>query len=317
MPLFETDCWVCPRCNRRFPRKRGAVVAAAVCLWCPLQQTRCYATTVLDWPNVAGSQLDAPQLAAMVARMPPLPPGPPPVVNPLPKLSSAETIVYKGVAQANGRGRVLFKVTNNLAQGMISVYADAHTAQSDLEASVLRMQFHNSLLTANPPQASTLIKSPIGGDTAWAVLRKSELDGSCAKAAWNEFPAEVKIGISLGEPRFGLIHFLSGHAGTINTFLGSEVGKATVFRFDHDDPAAASARAALNTNALQAMLTVSFAAPSLHSVLHAGGNKFILIATDHRKMVIDRQGGPVHTLTTMYGANETPSESSTVVWSRA
>ena len=53
-------------------------------------------------------------------------------------------------------------------------------------------------------------------------------------------------------------------------------------------------------------------------MLHAGGNKFILIANDNRKMVIDRQGGAIHTLTTLYGANESHGAGdATTVWSRA
>ena len=186
--------------------------------------------------------------------MPPAPPGVAPVIN-VPKLSNTETTIYHGSGTAQGRGRVLYRLTNNLGQGMISVYVNPSAALSDQEANTLRMQFHNSLLSANPPNADTLIRSPIGGDTSWAVLKKSDLGQFNAKAAWNEFPDEVKIGIAVGNPWFGLIHLLSGHAGTINTFLASAVGKDTVFRTGEQ-----ADRAALNTNGLQALLTVSFAA---------------------------------------------------------
>lgn len=318
--VFKTDCWVCSRCGTRVPRKQGGNLATPICPSCApqvVQQLRRYATVDLDWPNVIGRDLTTTELATLVARMPPVPPGAPPPVT-LPPLSAADTVIYKGSGTAKGRGRVLYKMTNSLAQGLVSVYVDPSASGADLEASTLRMQFHTSLLTANPPSAATLIKSPIGGDTAWAVLKKSDLHSVYSKAAWNEFPDEVKIGVPVGDPWFGLIHFLSGHAGTINTFLGSGVGREKVFRFDNNDPAAASTRAAVNTNALQALLTVSFGAEGLRSVLHAGGNKFILIANDNRKLVIDRQGGAIHTLTTMYGASESHGAGETTpVWTRA
>ena len=63
MPMvFKTDCYVCPRCGTREPRKQSPTGATPACPSCApnvVQQLRRYTTVDLDWPNVVGRDLTA------------------------------------------------------------------------------------------------------------------------------------------------------------------------------------------------------------------------------------------------------------------
>lgn len=273
-----------------------------------------YATVKLDWPPGLGNQSNALQLAGVIANMPPVPPSFPNALN-LPKppaLSTEDTNIYSGSGTSQGRGLVRFRLSENKAKALISVYADAGATHAQTEASTLRMQFHNSLLAANPPNKNTLIKSPIGGSTVWLEIDKAALANGVAKAGWDVFPAKLKVGVAVGEARFGLIHFLSGHAGTIGTFLASAAGQEQVYQTGEQRD-----RPLLTTTGLQALLSNNFAADKLRKIWHGGDAKFVLMASDRRKLVIDNQaGGDTHSLTTLYGASETYGDASTEIWER-
>ncbi len=271
-----------------------------------------YATVKLDWPPGLGNQSTAVQLAGVIANMPPVPPSFPHALN-LPKppaLSTEDTNIYSGSGTSPGRGLVRYRLSENKAKALISVYADEGATHAQTEASTLRMQFHNSLLTANPPNRDTLIKSPIGGSTVWLQIEKAALAGGAAKAGWEVFPARLKIGVAVGEARFGLIHFLTGHANTIGTFLSSATGQEQVYQTGEQKD-----RALLTTSGLQALLDNNFTADKLRRIWHGGGAKFVLMASDQRKLVVDNQtGGDTHTLTTLYGASEAYGGPSTEIW---
>jgi hypothetical protein len=270
---------------------------------------RLYAKTDLNWP-FGGANPTPVQLQALTAQMPPVPPGPPPAIQPV-NLLNAEATIYSGSGVCQGRGKVLYKLTKNAAKGLASLFINTGAGPAENEATTLRMQFHLSLLAADPPNKETLIKSPIGGSTAWGVIKKNSLNGAI-KAAWNEFPDEVKIGVALGDPWFGLIHLLSGHASTINSYLASAAGSQAVFQ-----TGVQADRMALNTSGLQALISESFGENGLNSIEHAGGSRFVLRARDNRKLVIDKQGGAAHhTATTMYGADQNYSGQANLVWSR-
>jgi len=269
------------------------------------------ATVQLNWPDVGGRALTDMEFANLVTTMPPLPPvGAPPLAL-TSSVCNTESTIDEGWGVADGRGRVIYRFTRNPGTALISVYVESHTSAADQEARLLCMQFHSSLLTVNHPTADTLIRSPFGGSDSWVAIKKVDLDGAHAKVAWDRFPAEMKIGVPVGTPSFGLVHFLSGHAATLNTFLKSEAGKAAVFRDGQSD------RHLVNTNGLHAIITDSSAANGLRSILHVRDNKFVLIARNNRKLVVDRHATPIHTLTTLYGANDHHEDKEAIeVWRR-
>jgi len=250
----------------------------------------------------------------MVQRMPPIPPGPPPTLAATPAFDAAERVIYSGDGVESSRGKVLYKVTENAAKMLCTVFVDFNALPQQSEASTARIAFQNGLLKGRPVARDSLVHPPLGsGSGAWAVITAGDLANGVRGNAWNLFPNPLEIGIAIGNERFGLIHLLAGHSGTINSFMGSNVGKELVFRLDK--PSQEDARINMS-NGLQALLGSSFGVSKLAQIAHAGDNKFVLRSSDNRKLVIDRQGAaPLHTITTLYGADSAFRGGATV-WSR-
>ncbi|HET7275332.1 MAG TPA: hypothetical protein VFI91_09110 [Longimicrobiaceae bacterium] len=274
---------------------------------------RRYATTEMIWPAAIhpATEPSEQQIQAMVLRMPPVPPGPP-SLDAVPALHATERVIYSGHGNEATRGRVLYKVTENPAKMLCTVYVDFNALLHETEATTARVAFQSGLLKDRPVTKNSMVHSPAGSSHAWALIAKSDLPGGFPGPDWGLLPDPLEIGIAIGNERFGLIHLLAGHSGTINTFIGSNVGKALVFRLDKQSQEDTRINA---SNGLQALLGESFGTSKLAEITHSGGNKFILKSRDNRKLVIDRQGGaPTHTVTTLYGADKATGIGGTVVW---
>jgi hypothetical protein len=313
----NTYCYYCPRCRTRRPVRipgAGQAFAEPACPSCATstQVMRRYAQTDMNWPFGVVSPTDQ-QIQAMVLLMPPIPPGSPPPVTTSPPLDAVERDIYSGQGNEPTRGKVLYRVMENAAKMLCTVYVNDHALPQEREAQTARIAFQNGLLRGRPVTKDSLIHPPFtsaGG--AWAVISKADLPAGVPGADWALLPDPLEIGIAIGNERFGLVHLLAGHSGTINSFLGSNTGKALVFRLDQ--PSQEDSRINMS-NGLQALLGESFGTSKLAEISHGEGNKFILKSRDNRKLVINRQGGAaLHTITTLYGADAGSGVGGTAVW---
>lgn len=134
-----------------------------------------------------------------------------------PRLSAAEQPIYSGSGQNPGHGQVTWTITRNAAKSEMTILLELGEKIAGQYEATHRFKLADGLLVVGQAndQENWWVNAPYMMGQDKAVWHTIDLNRMMTRPIQGvQLPPRIEIGIKLGNARFGMIHFLSGHART-------------------------------------------------------------------------------------------------------
>lgn len=222
----------------------------------------------------------------------PVPPLPPDVVAP-PRLSRAEVEIYSGSCYNPGHGRVTWEITRNAAAADMTIKVMCGENRGGNYDSVYSFKMADGLLDTgqNGDKKDWWLKAPISRNPDKTLWHSFDLKSLVGQENLGSLPAEIEIGVKLGNGAFGLIHLLAGHATAVRN-----VGPYAVAMSDDR-----------RDNVYRELLSLQsglerFRTASIREINYDAVNNKLLLTGSHSGLIVITRtaGSPRYSITTIY-----------------